>query len=101
MQMHVNLHLINASRGENGGMTDTDRQLLEGAPRLFGIVADIEDDGHPCVVAWGHELAEHAVTTWMTTDGSSEVQVFPSAEAALDVAEQLYPARLIWMSSGV
>jgi hypothetical protein len=78
-------------------VADTDRRLLEGAPSLFGIVADPEDDGHPCVVAWGHQIAGRAVTTWFLADGSLEVAVFGSAQAALETAEALYPARLVWI----
>lgn len=81
-------------------MTETEKRLLEGAPSLFGIVADPEDDGHPCVVAWGHQTADRAVTSWFLADGSLEVAVFGSAEAALEIAETLYPARLVWMPSG-
>ena len=60
--------------------------LLEGAPRLFGIVADPLDDDHPQVVAWGHELPDQAVLTWRLGNGKSEVAVFRSAEAALATA---------------
>ena len=60
-------------------MTDGDQGLLRQAPSLFGIVADPEDDGHPCVVAWGHQLADTAVTSWFLADGSLEVAVFGSA----------------------
>ncbi len=81
-------------------MTDIDQLLLAGAPALFGIVADPEDDGHPCVVAWGHQLADQAVTSWFLADGSLEVAVFGSAEAALETAETLYPARLVWVPPG-
>jgi len=70
--------------------------LLEGAPRLFGIVADPLDDDHPQVVAWGHELPDHAVLTWLLGNGKSEVAIFQSAEAALATAQQLYNARLLW-----
>ncbi len=75
---------------------DEDVLLLEGAPRLFGIVADPEDDNHPQVVAWGHELPDQAVLTWRLGNGDSEVAVFSSAEAALETAQLLYPARLLW-----
>ena len=81
-------------------MTDGDQGLLRQAPSLFGIVADPEDDGHPCVVAWGHQLADTAVTSWFLADGSLEVAVFGSAEAALETAETLYPARLVWVWPG-
>lgn len=81
-------------------MTETDRRLLEGAPALFGIVADPEDDGNQCVVAWGHQIADRAVTSWFLADGSLEVAVFGSAEAALETAETLYPARLVWLAPG-
>ncbi|WP_433064186.1 hypothetical protein [Dactylosporangium sp. CS-033363] len=77
-------------------LTGTDELLLHDAPRLFGIVADPEDDGHPAVVAWGHELPGHAVTTWYLADGRTEIAVFTSAEEALEAAEVLYPARLLW-----
>jgi hypothetical protein len=92
--MHVHL------RGRRHRVTETDRRLLEGAPSVFGIVADPEDDGHPCVVAWGHQLADRAVTSWVLADGSLEVAVFGSAEAALETAETLYPARLVWVAPG-
>lgn len=75
---------------------EDDLILLEGAPRLFAIVADPLDDDHPQVVAWGHELPGQAVLTWRLANGRSEVAVFGSAEAALATAEQLYPARLLW-----
>ena len=77
-------------------MFDDDVLLLEGAPRLFGIVADPEDDNHPQVVAWGHESADQAVLTWRLGNGGSEVAIFASAEAALAIAQQLYPAWLLW-----
>ena len=77
-------------------MDEDDLRLLDGAPRLFGIVADPEDDGHPEVVAWGHELPDQAVLTWRLGNGGSEVAVFSSAEAALATAELLYSARLLW-----
>jgi hypothetical protein len=73
-----------------------DTLLLEGAPRLFGIVADPLDDDHPQVVAWGHELPDQAVLTWRLGNGKTEVAVFRSAEAALATAQQLYNARLLW-----
>jgi hypothetical protein len=73
-----------------------DEHLLHGAPRLFGIVADPEDDNHPQVVAWGHELPDQAVLTWRLGNGGTEVAVFSSAEAALATAELLYSARLLW-----
>src|SRR5690349_14825138 len=73
-----------------------DALLLDGAPRLFGIVADPEDDDHPEVVAWGHELPDQAVLTWRLGNGSSEVAVFQSAEAALATAQLLFPAWLLW-----
>jgi hypothetical protein len=75
---------------------EEDVLLLEGAPRLFGIVADPEDDDHPQVVAWGHELPDQAVLTWRLGNGGSEVAMFQSAEAALATAQLLYPARLLW-----
>ena len=78
-------------------MTEADEPLLDKAPRLFGIVADLEDDGHPAVVAWGHELAGHAVTSWFLADGRIEVAVFGSADAALATAEAMYPAQLVWI----
>jgi hypothetical protein len=81
-------------------MSDDDRRLLREAPTLFGIVADPEDDGNPCVVAWGHQLADRAVTSWFLADGSLEVAVFGSAEAALETAEALYPARIVWVAPG-
>ena len=77
-------------------MNEGDNQLLNGAPRLFGIVADPEDDNHPQVVAWGHELPDQAVLTWRLSNGGSEIAIFRSAEAALATAELLYPARLLW-----
>jgi hypothetical protein len=75
---------------------EDDLVLLEGAPRLFGIVADPEDDDHPQVIAWGHELPDQAVLTWRLGNGGSEVAIFSSAEAALATAQLLYPARLLW-----
>lgn len=77
-------------------MDHDDAPLLEGAPRLFAIVADPEDDDHPQVVAWGHELPDQAVLSWRLTNGGSEIAVFRSAEAALATAQLLYPARLLW-----
>ncbi|MET7393164.1 hypothetical protein ABZS66_06675 [Dactylosporangium sp. NPDC005572] len=82
-------------------MFDDDMVLLEGAPRLFGIVADPEDDDHPQVVAWGHELPDLAVLTWRLGNGKSEVMTFRSAEAALATAQQLYSARLLWTAPAV
>ena len=82
-------------------MFEDDRLLLEGAPRLFGIVADPNDDDHPQVVAWGHELADHAVLTWRLGNGKTEVAVFSSAEAALATAEHLFNARLLWTAPAV
>ena len=79
-------------------MDEGDDLFLAGAPRLFGIVADPEDDDHPQVVAWGHELPEQAVLSWLLADGSTEVVVFRSAEAALTAALELYPARLLWVA---
>ena len=70
--------------------------LLQGAPRLFGIVADPDDDDHPQVVAWGHELPDQAVLTWRLGNGGLEVAIFQSAAAALATAQLLYPARLLW-----
>jgi hypothetical protein len=81
-------------------VTENDQLLLRDMPSLFGIVADPEDDGHPCIVAWGHQLADRAVTSWFLADGSLEVAVFGSAEAALETAEALYPARLVWVPPG-
>jgi hypothetical protein len=75
---------------------EDDEVLLKDAPRLFGIVADLDDDDRPQVVAWGHELPDQAVLTWLLSNGSSEVAVFASAEAALATAQELYPARLLW-----
>ncbi|GAA3279724.1 MULTISPECIES: hypothetical protein [Dactylosporangium] len=80
-------------------MLEDDMLLLEGAPRLFGIVADPLDDDHPEVVAWGHELPDQAVLTWRLGNGKTEVAVFRSAEAALATAQQLYNARLLWAAS--
>ena len=77
-------------------MSEDDVLLLDGAPRLFGIVADPEDDDHPQVVAWGHELPDQAVLTWRLGNGTSEVAIFQSAQAALATAQLLYPARLLW-----
>nr|BFE58046.1 hypothetical protein GCM10020063_025720 [Dactylosporangium thailandense] len=74
--------------------------VLDKTPRLFGIVADPEDDGHLSVVAWGHELAGHAVTSWFLADGRIEVAVFGSAQDALTTAEALYPATLMWLPIG-
>lgn len=84
-----------------------DAQLLEGAPRLFAIVADPEGGRGPRVIAWGHELPEQAVLTWRLSAGGasagsgsmgvgSEVAVFRSAQAALAVAQLICPARLLW-----
>jgi hypothetical protein len=75
---------------------EEDVQLLEDAPRLFGIVADLDDDDHPQVVAWGHELPDQAVLTWRLGNGSAEIAIFRSADAALATAQLLYPARLLW-----
>ena len=80
-------------------MSEDEVLLLEGAPRLFGIVADPEDDDNPQIVAWGHELPDQAVLTWRLGDGTSEVAIFQSAEAALATAQLLYPARLLWTVS--
>jgi hypothetical protein len=80
-------------------VAEADTRFLEEAPRLFAIIADPEDDGHPCVVAWGHELPEQAVVSWRLSNGTSEVAVFKSAEAALATAELLYPARLIYATT--
>jgi hypothetical protein len=80
---------------------EDDELLLRGAPRLFGIVAEPDDDTGAQIVAWGHELPDQAVLTWRLADGSSEVAVFASAEAALATAEQLYPARLLWVTPTV
>ncbi|UWZ36860.1 hypothetical protein Drose_00485 [Dactylosporangium roseum] len=77
-------------------MFEDDKLLLEGAPRLFGIVADLDDDDRPQVVAWGHELPDQAVLTWRLGNGKSEVMTFRSAEAALATAQQLFSARLLW-----
>jgi hypothetical protein len=76
---------------------DDDTHLLEGAPRLFGIVADPDDTDEPRVVAWGHELPGTAVVTWRLANGNSEVAIFTSADDALATAELLYTARLIWV----
>jgi hypothetical protein len=91
LQMHVH-------RFVKGGMavTDRDDRFLEEAPRLFAIVADPEDDGHPCIVAWGHELPEQTVVSWRLSNGASEVAIFKTAEAALATAELLYPSRLLY-----
>jgi hypothetical protein len=86
-----------AETDEGARVIEAGEPSLDDAPRLFGIVADPEDDGHPSVVAWGHELAGHAVTSWFLADGRIEVAVFGSAEAALATAEALYPARLVWI----
>jgi hypothetical protein len=72
--------------------------LLDGAPRLFGIVADPDDDGNPQVVAWGHELPDQAVVIWQLSNGKIEIGVHSSADEALATAQQLYPARLLWAS---
>jgi hypothetical protein len=80
---------------------EEDVLLLEDAPRLFGIVADLDDDDHPQVVAWGHELPVQAVLTWRLGNGGSEVAIFQSAEAALATAQLLYPARLLWTAPAV
>jgi hypothetical protein len=77
-------------------VTDGDVRFLEEAPRLFAIVADPEDDGHPCVVAWGHELPEQTVVSWRLSNGASEVAIFKTADAALATAELLYPSRLLY-----
>lgn len=82
-------------------MHEDDALLLEGAPRLFAIVADPLDDDHPEVVAWGHELPDHAVLTWLLGNGAAEVAVFPSAEEALATAQLMYPARLLWTAPAV
>jgi hypothetical protein len=80
-------------------VTNGDDHFLGDAPRLFAIVADPEDDGHPCIVAWGHELPEQAVVSWRLSNGASEVAIFKTAEAALATAELLYPSRLLYTSS--
>ena len=82
-------------------MNHNNTNLLDGAPRLFGIVADPDDDGNPQVVAWGHELPEQAVVTWRLSNGQVEIGIFPSAEDALATAQLLYPARLLWASLSV
>jgi hypothetical protein len=97
-----------SSHLEGDQVFSDDARLLEGAPRLFGIVADAEEVDpharHPQsaeqttahVVAWGHELPDQAVLTWRLDNGGCEVAVFSSAEAALATAQLLYPARLLW-----
>jgi hypothetical protein len=46
-------------------MFEDDALLLEGAPRLFAIVADPHDDDHPEVIAWGHaSRSDMAVGGW-------------------------------------
>jgi len=82
-------------------MYHDDELLRRDAPRLFGIVADPDDNDDPQVVAWGHELPEQAVLTWRLRDGTCEVAIFASAEAALATAEELYRARLLWITSSV
>ena len=77
-------------------MNHNNTNLLNGAPRLFGIVADPDDDDHPQVVAWGHELTGQAIVIWQLSNGNVEVSTFPSADEALATAQQLYPARLLW-----
>jgi len=80
---------------------EDDEPLLKDAPRLFGIVAYLGDDDDPQVVAWGHELPDQAVLTWLLSNGSSEVTVCASAEAALATAQELYPARILWTTPAV
>jgi hypothetical protein len=94
----MHLHVHQEAKMIEGQLTvvDGDDRFLDEAPRLFAIVADPEDDGHPCVVAWGHELPDQAVVSWRLSNGTSEVAVFKSAEAALATAELLYPARLVY-----
>jgi hypothetical protein len=75
---------------------DDDAPLLEGAPRLFAIVAEPNSDDQPQVMAWGHELPDQAILSWRLTAGGSEVAIFRSAEAALAAAQLLHPARLLW-----
>jgi len=94
--MHLHVHEEAEMMQRQLSVSDGDAQFLAGAPRLFAIVADPEDDGHPCVVAWGHELPEQAVVSWRLSNGTSEVAVFKSADAALATAELLYPARLVF-----
>ena len=79
-------------------MIDDDARFLADAPRLFGIIADPEDDDHPQIVAWGHELPDQAVVSWRLGNGEAEVAVFPSAEEAVATAQLLYTARLIWVT---
>ena len=82
-------------------MFEDDALLLEGAPRLFAIVADPLDDDHPEVIAWGHELPDQAVLTWLLGNGRSEVAVFASAQDALATAQLLVPARLLYATRAV
>lgn len=82
-------------------MPEDDTPLLEGAPRLFGIVADLQDDDRPVVVAWGHELPDQAVTSWRLGDGSAEIAVHKSAEDALATAQLMFSARLLWTAPAV
>jgi hypothetical protein len=94
--MHLHVHREAEMMEGQLSVADGDSRFLDEAPRLFAIVADPEDDGHPCVVAWGHELPDQAVVSWRLSNGTSEVAVFKSADAALATAELLYPARLIY-----
>ena len=80
-------------------MKGNDPARWQEVPRYFGVVVEI--DGDASVVAWGHEVAGQAVTSWRLANGEVEVAVFASAEAALDVAESLYPARLIWLRTSL
>ena len=76
-------------------MSDTGPDGCREVPRYFGIMAEIHD--RPDVLAWGYELAGQAVTSWHLATGAVEVAVFASAEAALEVAESMCPASLIWL----
>jgi hypothetical protein len=78
-------------------VNEVDARFLAEAPRLFAIVADPEDDGHPCVVAWGHELPDQTVVSWRLSNGGSEVAIFKTADDALATAELLYPSRLLYV----
>ena len=45
-------------------------------------------------------IESYDIQVQVAADGSLEVAVFGSAEAALETAETLYPARLVWVPPG-
>jgi len=100
VHVHLRMHVHAKPKGDTA-MNDEDARFLADAPRLFGIVADPEDDDHPQIVAWGHELPDQAVVSWRLGNGEAEIAVFSSAEEAVATAQLLYTARLIWVTAAV